>query len=222
MADYSSRAILHRIQDNFGTVIVITLAFVLVGVAVTLILPRQYRVESRLVVIQKANAEVDSYTAQRSVESQVSLLIDLAYTDTFFSRVVGEDTAIRDRFPMEDVRRRRRLFRRNVIVDTSGRGFMNILTYDESADVAEKMNRAVVKNLTAQANEILGDTADISTVNQPALHDGIGRPNILLNLAGSAIVGLAVSVLYVLTKTQKPTYEAVDDFGIPSDTHYEF
>ncbi len=222
MIDYSTRTILQRIQDSFGTVIVITLAFVLLGVAVTLILPKQYRVESRLVVIQAASTEVDSYTAQRSVESQVALMIDLAYTDNFFNRVVEGQESIQDRFPIEDVRQRRRLYRRNVIVDSSGRGFINIITYDESADIAETMNRSVIDQLTAQANDILRDTANITVVNDPSLYDGIGRPNILLNLLGSAIIGFAVSVLYILTKNQKPTYESVDDFGVPSDTHYEF
>jgi capsular polysaccharide biosynthesis protein len=222
MIDHSSQSALGKIQANFGLVVVITLGFVLIGVGVSLALPKQYRVESRLVVIQNASIEVDSYTAQRSVESNVALLIDLAYTDSFFSRVVGEDVAIRERFPLEDIRRRRQLFRRNVIIDTPGRGFINVLTYDESAEVAEKINRSVLNNLVSEGVTILGENARITTVNQPSLYDGIGRPNILLNLSGAAILGVAISVLYILTKKQKTTYEAIDDFGVPSDSSYDF
>lgn len=200
-----------KIRDNFSQIIVISLIFILIGVGVSLILPKQYRAEAQLVVIQKANPEVDSYTAQRSVEATVDLLVNLAYTDSFFANFSKDNVDIKNRFP-QTIKERRRAFERDILITSEGGGFIEIQTYDSSSELALAQSQSVVKELVASAESILGDTADIQVVNQPALYDGIGRPNLLLNLIGSAILGLVVAFGYVLLK--KDTALVVYDFGI--------
>ncbi len=205
--------IVAKIQRKFNTVVIITLTFVLVGVGITLILPKQYRAESQLVVIQKANPGIDSYTAQRSIDSNVDLLINLAYTDAFFSSFTVDNVEIRNAFP-ENLKDRRTQFARNVVVQARGTGFISVLTYDGSSELALTMNQVAVNKLIDQAKVLLGDTANIQIVNQPSLFDGVGRPDITINLLGSAIVGLAVAIGYVLSRKENTL---VYDFGIDEE-----
>ena len=206
-----------KIQNKFNTVVVITLLFILIGVVVTLIIPKQYRGESQLVLVQKANPNIDPDTAQRSIDSSVDLLINLAYTDVFFNGVVAENVDIKNIFP-DNLKDRRRIFARNVIVRSKGSGFVSIETYDSSSETSLAMNKVVLNKLIEQAKFILGETSNIQVVNQPSLYDGVGRPNILINLFGSAILGFVVGVVYVITrKDQSITYDfGIDDLASPA------
>jgi len=205
-----------KIQRKFNTIIIITLLFTLVGLGITLLLPKQYRAESQLVVLQKANPNIDSYTAQRSVDASVNLLIDLVYTDVFFNNVIIESAEIKNLFP-ENLKDRRILFARNILTRSRGTGFISVDTYDKSSELALNMNKIVVNKLTDQAKSLLGDTANVQVVNQPALYEGVGRPNIILNLFGSAILGFIVAIAYVASrKDQVIIYDfGVDDIASP-------
>ena len=88
-----------KTTKKFNTIVIITLLFILAGLIITLLLPKQYKAESKLVLLQKANPNIDSYTAQRSIDSNVNLLIDLVYTDVFFTNVIAENTNIKNLFP---------------------------------------------------------------------------------------------------------------------------
>lgn len=202
--------ILSKIQRKFNTIVIITLLFTLIGLGITLILPKQYKAESQLVVLQKANPNIDSYTAQRSIDSNVNLLIDLVYTDVFFNNFITENIEIKNLFP-DNLRDRRTLFARNILVRSRGTGFISVDTYDKSSELALNMNKVVVNKLTQQAKSLLGETADIQVVNQPALYEGVGRPNIIINLFGSAILGFVVSIVYILGRRDQAI---IYDFGI--------
>lgn len=202
--------IISKITRKFNTVVIITLVFTLIGLGITLLLPKQYKAEAQLVVLQKANPNIDSYTAQRSIDSNVNLLIDLVYTDIFFNSVVTDDANIKNLFP-ENLEDRRTLFARNIITRSRGTGFIAVDTYDKSSELALNMNKVVVNKLIEQAKVLVGETATIQVVNQPALYEGVGRPNILINLLGSAILGFVVGVGYILTKKDNAI---IYDFGI--------
>ncbi len=214
--------IISKIQRKFNTVIIITLVFVLVGVGITLIIPKQYRGESQLVVIQTANPEIDSYTAQRSIDSKVDLLVNLVYTDTFFASVTADNVDIKNAFP-ENLKDRRTTFARNIIIKSKGTGFITVETYDASSELALTMNKVVVDKLIEQAKTLLGETGNIQVVNQSSLYDGVGRPDILVNLLGSALLGFAIAIGYVIARRDKNlSYDfGVDNFvspQLPDDT----
>jgi len=202
--------IIAKIQRKFNSVIIITLLFTLAGLGITLLLPKQYKAESQLVFLQKANPNIDSYTAQRSIDSNVNLLIDLVYTDVFFNNVVAENANIKNIFP-ENLEDRRRLFARNIITRSRGTGFIAVDTYDKSSELALNMNKVVVNKLIEQAKVLVGETATIQVVNQPALYEGVGRPNIMINLFGSAILGFIVGLGYAITRKDNTI---IYDFGI--------
>jgi capsular polysaccharide biosynthesis protein len=202
--------IISKITRKFNTVVIITLVFTLIGLGITLLLPKQYKAEAQLVVLQKANPNIDSYTAQRSIDSNVNLLINLVYTDIFFNSVVADDANIKNLFP-ENLEDRRTLFARNIITRSRGTGFIAVDTYDKSSELALNMNKVVVNKLIEQAKVLVGETATIQVVNQPALYEGVGRPNILINLLGSAILGFVVGIGYVITKKDNAI---IYDFGI--------
>jgi capsular polysaccharide biosynthesis protein len=202
--------IFSRITRKFNTVVIITLLFTLIGLGITLLLPKEYKAESQLVVLQKANPNIDSYTAQRSIDSNVSLLINLVYTDVFFGNVIAENSEIKAIFP-ENLEDRRKLFARNIITSARGGGFISVDTYDKSSELALNMNKVVVNKLIEQAKVLVGDTANIQVVNQPALYEGVGRPNILVNLFGSAILGFVVAIGYILSRRDQAI---IYDFGI--------
>ena len=243
MLDDKTQMIIHHLKGHVGLIVTITLLFTLVGVGVTLVLPRQYKAESRVALIPSSTRETDAYTAQRAIESDANLLIDLVYTDEFFNRFVGEDLTLQQQFSMDDVEDRRKEFRRNVIVDTSGRGFISVLTYNKQEDIALTMNEAVVTHIKKNGENILGEKTSISIVDDPMVFDRIGRPNIFLNLSGAAVVGLAAGITYVLLKKtdqihstvnpsvsqhkksslnqQQNSWSEVDEFGFLDDDPYE-
>lgn len=201
MDSLSIQEVYDRVRSHIGLVAVITLVFILVAVGITLVLPKQYRAESQIFLFQSTTeVDVDPYQVQRGLETRVSTLIDLAYTDTFFGRFAAQDTAIRDTFPANDSEDRRRKYRRDVVLSAEGSGFISIDTYHESSDTALSMNAAIVTVLTEQAREFFGENIDIDTVDNPDLYDGIGRPNIILNLFAGAILGFFVGIGYALTR----------------------
>lgn len=214
--------IISKIQRKFNTIIIITLIFVLVGVGITLIIPKQYRGESQLVIIQQANPEIDSYTAQRSIDSKVDLLVNLVYTDTFFASVTADNADVKNAFP-ENLKDRRTTFARNIIVKAKGTGFITVETYNTSSELALTMNKVVVDKLIDQSKVLLGETGTIQIVNQPSLYDGVGRPDIMVNLLGSALLGFAIAIGYVIARRdQSISYDfGIDDFvspQLPDDT----
>jgi capsular polysaccharide biosynthesis protein len=214
-------AITAKIQRKFNTIVIITLLFTLIGLIITLILPKQYKAESQLVLLQKVNPNIDSYTAQRSVDANVNLLIDLVYTDVFFNNVITESAEIKNLFP-DNSRDRRRIFARNIVARSRGTGFISVDTYDKSSELALNMNKIVVNKLIDQAKSLLGDTANIQVVNQPALYEGVGRPNIVINLFGSALLGFIVAIAYVVSrKDQAIIYDfEIDDISSPPTPDY--
>ena len=127
------RDIPNKITRKFNPIIIITLLFTLIGLGITLLLPKQYRAESKLVVLQKANSNVDSYTAQRSIDSKIELLIDLVYTDIFFISVITDNAEIKNLFPAT-LKDRRALFVSSMLVMAVPPGSLEVAdTFEEDA-----------------------------------------------------------------------------------------
>lgn len=195
----------YKFRANNKTVIGFVLFAVILGAGLTFLQVREYRAESRVVLVQQLGAEVDVYSARRSIEATVDLILSLVYSDDFYNRFAAEDTQIRNNFP-QDREDRQRLFERNVKVVSEGSGIIRIATFDRNRDLSLKQNRAALAVLEDTGRVYLGDSDSVNfrVIDEPALDDGIGRPNIWLNLLFSFLIGLALGAVYVLFQKQSP------------------
>jgi uncharacterized protein involved in exopolysaccharide biosynthesis len=195
----------YTFRIHYKTVIGFVLMALILGSVLTFFQVKEYRAESRVVLVQQLGTQVDVYSARRSIEATVELILSLVYSDDFFNRFTEEDIRIRNNFP-EDREDRNRLFARNVKVISEGSGIIRIETYDRNKDIALSQNRAALDTLEDTGRVYFGDSDSVNfrVIDQPSLDDGIGRPNIWLNLLFSILIGWLIGAMYVFFQRQSP------------------
>ncbi|MFB6225700.1 MAG: hypothetical protein ABEI13_04560, partial [Candidatus Paceibacteria bacterium] len=72
-------------------------------------------------------------------------------------------------------------------------------------DLALKENKEALAALLQIAGEYFNSESGVTirTINEPSLHEGVGRPNLWLNMAAGALFGLGISVIYIAFETRK-------------------
>lgn len=178
---------------------IITGAFILLSLVLSLIHPLEYSATNRLLVIQPTNIGLDAYSATKSVERIGEKLSEVVYTTSFYDKVMSSNFDIQKGYFKTDERKKRKQWAR--MIDTQvirGSGMLKISVYHTNKAQAAQLLNAITHVFHDSGWEYVGSmNIQITEVDSPLISKWPVRPNFILNGLIGLILGLIVSCVYV-------------------------
>lgn len=189
------------LKSKRSTFYVFFLCFLIIGAAVTGLQSFKYGTKSKLLVIQKGASGVDPFAVSRSVEYLSGLFSQVVYSNSFFESVVkSEGYNIDANYFTSDSTKQMKLWRRTVSAKSlENTGIINISVYHPDPVQAKQIALAVNNVLMTQNARYqgLGDSVEVSILDQPIVSNYPIKPNLLLNFAVILFGSLAAGFIYV-------------------------
>ena len=205
-----------------GRIILLVLVFVGLGVGATLLMEKEYKATSRVIVTQNLGASGNIYTSRRAANAATETLVKVAYSDQFYNRFTKGNNKIKKFFP-DTLEKRRRAFQNDVLIRTPEDGIISITTFNPDRGLALKENKAALEALRTMSDEYFSkeDGVRVHTINSPSLHEGVGRPNIWMNMAAAGLFGLVMAALHLMfvTRRRMARMQGYDEEFVPA--HYQ-
>ncbi|MFA6537579.1 MAG: hypothetical protein WCT18_04265 [Patescibacteria group bacterium] len=188
------------IRRDWRKIIIIALGVVLIAVIITLFQPFLYRSSLSVYVVQKSGFSIDAYSAAKSEERLATKLAQLVYSSTFFEKVANSEFNIdRNYFPIDEQKKREKWNRTIEANVPAGLSRLDISLYHTDPKQSLALAKAVGSILLNNKNEFIGiSDVDLRILDTPLVSKYPVRPNIILNLLGSMIIGLLFGLAYVL------------------------
>ncbi len=194
-----------NLKKQRSFVLKIMIATGILALVVSLILPQQYRSQTKLLIIQKQSLSLDAYLAAKSAEKIGKLFSEVVYSSSFFDKVwqagfnIGTDWG-------ENERERRQLWEKRIelrsIPQTS---LLEINAYHTNRTQAEQLAQAVAFVLIEQGAQYHGggDQVEIKMVDEPITSTYPVRPNLALNTLGGLLLGLVLALVYIYLRPER-------------------
>lgn len=188
------------LERHWKTIAVSAAITMVLAAGLSFLRPLEYSSTMRLLIIQKAGATLDPYTAIRSAESIADNLSQIIYTSVFFDKVEGAGFNIdRSYFDANETKRRQQWSDMVSTLVTHQTGFLQISVYHKSKDQASEIARAIGFILTTEGNQYVGGRdLEIRLVDTPLQSRFPVRPNVPLNAFLGAVIGVILSSLYIV------------------------
>lgn len=175
--------------------------FVVVTGVVSMVWPKQYSATSQVLIISRDRTGIDPYTQAKSAERIGDNLAQVMKTTDFYQKVF-ESTAInfdRTRWQNLDDRHQRKQWQKDVKASmVYNSGLMNVTVYSPTANDTIALSQAVLDTVVTRGWEYVGGDVTLKVVSTPLASRFPTRPNILLNVLLSFILGVLVSGLWVV------------------------
>ncbi|MCX6741330.1 MAG: hypothetical protein NTY61_02955 [Candidatus Parcubacteria bacterium] len=197
------------IKQRASLVAMVVLVVVAVGLLITVVQPFKYRASVQLLVIENT-ATTDAFSATRSAETINTSLAHLVYTTSFATQVL-QNVGLQNSFPADLVERQKEWEKTIVPFVVTDTGLLKIDIYHTDRNQALMLAQGAANALSQVAKEYTGsNNISIQTVDQPMVSRYFAQPNILLNLGVSVLLGLLLSLAYIIL-----TYRERQEFVIP-------
>ncbi len=174
------------------------LIMVLVGTLVTLIQPKKFRSSVELLVLE-TQTQGDVYATIRSAEKLNATLAQLTQTTSFTEAVLAGAGVSRGLFPTDPNKLKKewkKTVQARVIPDT---GLLHIDVYhqypSQAIVIAESVSRVIAQNAAGYTGS---NNVAVTVVDGPVTSRRFVKPNIALNLVTSVLLGLFLSLGYLL------------------------
>ncbi|HCC23620.1 TPA: hypothetical protein DF272_05620 [Candidatus Falkowbacteria bacterium] len=209
------------LKSRWPSILVITLLFLLVSLVVTLVQPFQYESQVKILVIQKSAGTLDAYSASKSAERIGNNLSQVIYSSSFYTKVMNSGFDINQDYFSADEGKRRDFWTRIVDADVpSGTTILEISTFHRDRNQATVLAQAIAYVLIRESDEYIGiSDVELKVVDAPLTSEYPVKPNFVLNVLFGVLLGLLVSIIYVLI-TYSEDDEARDVFR-PHDKRQE-
>ncbi len=197
---------LNIIKNHWQTIIIITLAMVILSLVLTIIRPLEYQTRVDLLIISKQSANMDAYQSARASEKLAQNLGSVIKTKSFLNQVLQTNFGIASSELPKDEKELRKVWQDKISTQLLPESnILRVDVYDENKIQSNRIGKAVSYVLTNQANEYHGSGSDVSIkiVNEPLTSNYPMRPNIILNLFLGLIVGLILSLANIFYKLNK-------------------
>jgi len=186
------------IKSKWQTMLVCVIGFIGLALLFSLVQPVKYRSEQRFLIVQEYAEDVDPYAVSRSTEQLTNLFSQVMHSQKFFNSVIanGVDSAL---FPTEEKKRQKKwqkTLRANSVGDT---GLLEVTVYQRDRFQADHIARAVANVLVEQNGQYhsRGESVSIEVIDGPITSVRPVQPNIPLNVAVGAILGLIFSLAFI-------------------------
>ncbi len=168
---------------------------------VSMVWPKQYSASSQILIISRDRTGIDPYTQAKSAERIGDNLAQVIKTTDFYQKVFESANAgfDRTRWQSLDDRRQRKQWQKDVKASmVYNSGLMNIVTYSTDPKDAVALSQAVVDTVVTRGWEYVGGDVALKIVNTPLASRFPVRPNIVLNVGLSFVLGILISSLWVI------------------------
>jgi len=194
------------IKNNGHSIAITTLVIVVLSMALSLIQPLQYRSRVEFLIIQKQSLTMDAYTAARASEKLASSLSTIIRTKSFFDKVMAGNFGIRrSEFP-DNEKDLRKYWQKNTLTSIAPESsLLQVNVYHKDKKEANKISLAIASILVNDVNEYYGGGSDIiiKVVNEPLASDYPVRPNIILNSLAGLVIGVVISLGWIVYQENK-------------------
>ena len=190
----------HLVAKNIKMVFLWALVLGLVSGIVSLLFPKQYSADSRVLIISRDRTGVDPYTQAKSAERIGENLAQVMNTSDFYGKVLAstEVPFNKDRWHTLTEREQRKKWQKDVqsaMVYNSS--MLKITVYSDSRDDALAFAKAVTQTLVSRGWEYVGGDVALKEVSTPLVSRFIARPNLLVNMAAGFLIGSLLAMLWI-------------------------
>jgi len=201
MARPKYTAILMR---GWSTIVLFAVLGLVLAVVLSFLRPLQYSSTIRLLIIQNVGV-VDAYTAARSSERIADDLAIVAYTTSFYNKVMGAGFGIDENyFPEDDYKQRKKWNKTISTTVARGTGLLTIKAYHTDVEQAEQIAHAISFVLTNEGwTYTSGGNITVRLVDEPLNSRWPARPNIPANGFSGFVLGGLLGLAYVFVQTER-------------------
>ena len=193
-------------------ILLVTLLFVVIAMAVSLVQPLRYSSSLRLLVVQKAGLNSDPYAMSKANDYLSQLLSKVSYSNLFLSRVLATDSSIDSAYFGTSAKERAKAWDRTITVKSvKETGIITIEAYQPSREQAEKIARSIALTLMTQHANYhgMGDNVMIRLLDEPVTSTYPDQPNLLANFLISLFAGLAFGLAWAYLQAPEQKHIAV-------------
>lgn len=189
---------------NWRTLVFAGAFGLVVAILVSFTQPLEYSSTTRLLITQELGA-VDAYTASRSAESIADSLVQVAYTSTFYDKVMASGYPVDESYFSSDDITRRKQWTDAVSVSVSRTsGLLTVIAYHPDVTQAENLARAVAYVLSTQGwTYTSGGNIAVQIVDDPLNSRYPVRPNLPVNGLSGFVLGVLAGTGYTLIQTER-------------------
>jgi capsular polysaccharide biosynthesis protein len=192
-------------KKNWELVALIVGVAVVLALIVSLLQPFQYAANTKILIIQKQDKNLDAYTATKSAERIGKNLVNVLYTSSFYNEVIESSEDISNHFPA-DGQERRKAWKKNVKADVIPEtGILEINVYDMDKAYATQLVKAISYVLVSKGSDYHGGGTDveIKIVDDVLLSKYPVRPNIALNAVLALVIGFLIGSACIILAEAK-------------------
>lgn len=188
------------VQRKWQTVLAFVIGLTVLAFIGSAVQPQKYRAEQRFLVVQTHAADVDPYAASRSTEYLTNLFSEVMYSQSFMNQVFSAGYAVeRSGFPTDSKKLKKawqKTVATRVLADT---GILEVYVYHVDRYQAEQIALAIGQVLRTKHGQYhgRGNAVSIQTIDQPIVSLRPVQPDILLNSAVGAVLGLVGGIAFV-------------------------
>lgn len=187
---------LQNLRKNW--LIALLVVFLVTGLTFTLTImqPLKYRSTAQLLVGQKYQPGVDTYTATKSADYLSNVLSEVVYSSSFMDEVTSGSYGVKNDFNSRPLQRKKQWLKAVKTKVVSDTGIIVIDAYHQNKIQATQLAQAVVNVLIAKGNLYhgQGDQVFIRLLDSPITTDFPVKPNIFINTILGFIVGILLSL----------------------------
>lgn len=194
------------LKRKWQTVAVFMLAMASLAFVFSIVQPQKYSAQQRFLVVQTYAEDVDPYAASRATEYLTNLLSQVMYSQSFMNQVLSSGYGVdKSSFPSEPKKLKKewqKTLRTRVLGDT---GILEVSVYFDDRYKAEQLALAIGQVLRSKHGQYHGrsEAVTIQTIDQPITSLRPVQPNIALNTAVGAALGLVASLAFVYLFPQR-------------------
>lgn len=194
-------ATLRQLEHAWGRLFSSCVLGAVLAVGVSLALPRAYSSTMRLLVTQANVAGLDPYTALKSTEQIAGSVRELVYSSLVANAVLSKTTGIDAAHFSENENDRRKQWQKEVEVNVvPGTGILVVTVYHPDREQARLLVQGVSGAIMEQAPNF-GYNAKAKIIDAPLPSRWFVRPNLAMNAAYGAILGLILAIIWTLLDT---------------------
>lgn len=188
------------IRRKWQTILAFVVGLTVLAVIGSAVQPQKFRAEQRFLVVQTHAEDVDPYAATRSTEYLANLFSEVMYSQSFMNQVFVSGYAVdRAEFPSESKKLKKawqKTVQTRVLGDT---GILEVFVYHEDRYQAEQISLAVGQVLRTKHTQYhgRGRAVQIQTIDAPIVSLRPVQPDVLLNAAVAAVLGLIAGLAFV-------------------------
>ncbi len=207
------RQYLRIILEHWIPLVLVTLVACGAAVGLSFIPTRYYSSEIQLLIVQKQNDYVDTYTSQKAAEKIGTNLVKVVGTSDFMNRVITTGYISSNLFSTGTEEQRKQwanLVESEMVPETS---VLHITGYGTEPGKAEDVALGVMQVLTTNASDYhgAGDAVQIKQIDGPVTSTSPVKPNIILNGAVAAVLGWIVTYTFILLRAELRTNRSTAD-----------